>query len=297
MTTRLAYIGVILIWATTPLAIQWSGEGVGFRFGVTARMVIGLVATLIVLTIMKVGLPRDRQALLTYIAGGLGIYGAMSCVYWAAQLIPSGWVSIVFGLSPLITGILAALILNEDSLTPHKLLGISLGFLGLLITFGQGLKLGTAGLQGIVGVLIGTALHCASAVSIKRIGANLSGISVTFGSLLVAVPLYLTTWFFTDSHIPETISLRAGLAIVYLGTVGTALGFVLYYYVLKHMEVSRVALITLITPICAIGLGYWLNNEIVTRSLVLGSACIIAGLFCYEFGHAFQKQLNRSLRT
>lgn len=297
MTTRLAYIGVILIWATTPLAIQWSGEGVGFRFGVTARMVIGLLATLVVLMIMKVGLPRDRQALQTYLAGGLGIYGAMSCVYWAAQLIPSGWVSIVFGLSPLITGILAALVLNEDSLAPHKLLGIILGFIGLLITCGQGLKLGTAGLQGISGVLIGTALHCASAVTIKRIGANLSGVSVTFGSLLVAVPLYLMTWFFTGSHIPETITIRAGLAIVYLGTIGTAVGFVLYYYVLKHMEVSRVALITLITPVCAIALGYWLNDEIVTRSILVGTTCILAGLFCYEFGQTMRRQLQRQLES
>lgn len=295
MTTRLAYIGVILIWATTPLAIQWSGEGVGFRFGVTARMVIGLLATLIVLMVMKVGLPRDRKALQTYVAGGLSIYGAMSCVYWAAQFIPSGWVSIVFGLSPLITGILAALVLNEDSLAPHKLLGIILGFVGLLITFGEGFKIGTAGAQGIFGVLVGTALHCASAVTIKRIGANLSGVSVTFGSLLIAVPLYLITWFFTGSDLPEAISLRAGLSITYLGTIGTAVGFVLYYYVLKHMEVSRVSLITLITPVCAIALGYWLNNEIVTHSILLGAACIVAGLFCYEFGQAMRKQFLRQL--
>lgn len=297
MTTRLAYFGVILIWATTPLAIQWSGEGVGFRFGVTARMVIGIIATLLVLTIMRAELPRNRQAIKTYLAGGLGIFGAMSCIYWSAQFIPSGWVSIVFGLSPLITGVLAALLLNEDSLAPHKLIGIALGFAGLLITFSQGLNLGYAGLLGITGVLVGTAVHCLSAVAIKRIGANLSGVSVTFGSLLVAVPLYLTTWFATGSSLPETIGLRAGLSILYLGTIGTALGFVLYYYVLKHMEVSRVSLITLITPICAILLGHWLNNELITRAILFGTACIVSGLFCYEFGQPLRARFQRKIKT
>lgn len=296
MTTRLAYIGVILIWATTPLAIQWSGEGVGFRFGVTARMLIGIIATLLVLVIMKADLPRNRKAIKTYLAGGLGIFSAMSCVYWAAQFIPSGWVSIVFGLSPLITGVLAALLLNEDSLAVHKLLGIGLGFIGLLITFGQGLNLGEAGLLGITGVLLGTAMHCLSAVAIKRIDAKLSGVTVTFGSLLVAVPLYLATWFATGSSLPETIGLRAGLSILYLGTVGTAIGFVLYYYVLKHMEVSRVSLITLITPICAIALGHWLNDELVTRAILLGTGCIVAGLFCYEFGQPLRKRLLRQIK-
>ncbi|HLF97561.1 MAG TPA: EamA family transporter, partial [Methylococcaceae bacterium] len=41
MRVPLAYIGVILLWATTPLAIKWSGEGPGFLFGVTGRMAIG----------------------------------------------------------------------------------------------------------------------------------------------------------------------------------------------------------------------------------------------------------------
>ena len=296
MTTRLAYIGVILIWATTPLAIQWSGEGVGFRFGVTARMVLGLVSTLTVLMVIRGGLPRHRKALQTYLAGGLGIYGAMSCVYWSSQFIPSGWVSIVFGLSPLITGLLAALFLNENALAPHKLLGIALGFIGLLITFGQSFKLGTPGMLGIAGVLVGTAVHCASAVAVKRIGENLSGVTVTCGSLLIAVPLYLVTWLVTSSDLPTSMSLRTGLSILYLGTVGTAIGFALFYYVLKHMDVSRVSLIALITPICAISLGHWLNDEAVTNAILIGAACIVSGLFCYEFGHAIHRVIHSAFK-
>ena len=38
-----AYLLVIIIWSTTPLAIKWSGESVGFIFGVSARMLIGAV--------------------------------------------------------------------------------------------------------------------------------------------------------------------------------------------------------------------------------------------------------------
>ncbi|MGZ8928379.1 MAG: EamA family transporter, partial [Methylobacter sp.] len=43
MRIPLAYISVILLWSTTPLAIKWSGEGSGYLFGVTGRMVIGTV--------------------------------------------------------------------------------------------------------------------------------------------------------------------------------------------------------------------------------------------------------------
>ena len=290
MSTRIAYIIVIIIWSTTPLAIQWSGEDVGFRFGVTSRMVLGMLSTFVLLLVLRGKLPAHAKALQTYFASGLGIYAAMSCVYWAAQVIPSGWISIIFGLSPLITGILAAILLGEDALVPHKLVGICLGFAGLIITFGQGFESGEASMLGIFATLLGTIFHCVSAVSVKKIDAGLSGLSVTAGGLLVAVPLYLSTWFITASEIPVTIEWRAALSIVYLGTIGTAVGFVLYYYVLKHMDVSRVSLITLITPVCAIALGYSLNEEPISRSLVIGTACILSGLFCYQFGYSIRKR-------
>ncbi|MGR8948011.1 MAG: DMT family transporter [Gammaproteobacteria bacterium] len=284
MNTRIAYIIVIVIWSTTPLAIQWSGDGVGYLFGVTWRMFLGMLCTLITLAALRQELPRHTKALQTYVASGLGIYGAMSCVYWSSQFIPSGWISIIFGLSPLITGILAAVLLKEDALAPHKLFGVTLGFIGLLITFGEGFETSRAAVLGISGTLVGTCMHCMSAVTVKRIDAKLSGLSITGGGLLVAVPLYLLTWFTSDSAWPMTIEWRAGLSIVYLGTIGSVVGFALYYYVLRHMDVSRVALITLITPICAISLGHWLNEEPITNAIILGTACIVSGLLCYEFG-------------
>ena len=292
MNTRIAYLTVIIIWSTTPLAIQWSGEGVGYSFGVTSRMVLGMVATLIALGILGGGLPRRANALKTYLASGLGIYGAMSCVYWSAQFIPSGWISIIFGLSPLVTGIFAAFVLDEDSLSAHKVIGITLGFIGLLITFGEGFETSRDSALGILGAFIGTCLHCASAVTVKRLDAKLPGLSVTAGGLLVAVPLYLISWLISDGVWPQSIEWRTGMSIVYLGTVGTVLGFALYYYVLKHMDVSRVALITLITPICAISLGHWLNNEPINNAIIIGTACIIAGLLCYEFGRPIVAKLR-----
>jgi drug/metabolite transporter (DMT)-like permease len=109
MRISLSYISVILLWATTPLAIKWSGEGPGFLFGVTARMAIGTVCVLIVLTLMQQRLAWHRKARLTYLAVALQIYGSMLPVYWAAQFIPSGWISVIFGLTPLMTALLAAI--------------------------------------------------------------------------------------------------------------------------------------------------------------------------------------------
>jgi drug/metabolite transporter (DMT)-like permease len=75
---------------------------------------------------------------------------------------------------------------------------------------------------------------------------------------------------------------RTGVAIVYLGVFGSVLGFALYYYIIKHMEAGKVALITLVTPVLALLLGSWLNGESVPLRVWLGAGCITLGLALHQ---------------
>lgn len=293
MTTKIAYVGVIIIWATTPLAIKWSSQGVGYLFGISGRMLLGLVATYAIILVLRLRMPWQRRARQAYLAGGLGIYTGMGSVYWGAQFIPSGWVSVVFGLSPIITGVLAAALLKEDALTWPKVFGIGLGFAGLFVVFGHGAKIGDAFLYGVLACLLGTICHALSAVTIKRLDAAVGGFALTAGSLSYAVPMLLVTWWFVDGELPDAISLRAGLSIIYLGTIASALGFSLYFYILKRMAVSRVSLIALMTPILALALGHWLNDEPVGIAIFIGSGCIVSGLLVYEFGSTLGEAVAR----
>lgn len=287
MSTRIAYLCVIFIWSTTPLAIQWSSAGVGILFGVSARMLLGLFTAYTILYFSRQRFPWHSDALKTYLAAGLGIYTAMSCVYWASQYIPSGWISVVFGLSPIITGIMAYLVLREDALLPNKLLGMLLGVVGLLIIFDNSVESGNDFVLGVSAVLAGTICHSLSAVVIKRINARLSGIASTAGGLTLAVPMFLVTWSIFEGQMPVNIETRALYAILYLGIIASAIGFALYYYVLDRMEVSRVSLITLITPACALGLGKTFNGEIINPLIITGTVVIILGLVIYEYGQKF----------
>jgi len=294
VTTKLAYLGLILIWSTTPLAIKWSTEGCGYLFGIAGRMVLGLVVSCAIIVLAGTRMPWHRRAVQTYIAGGLGIYLAMGSTYWGAQYIPSGWVSVVFGLSPLITGVMAALWLNEDALSPHKVFGIALGLGGLVAIFGHGAQLGPEFLYGALAVLAGTCFHSFSAVMVKRLDAQIGGFAITAGGLSFAVPLLLLTWLIIEGRPPAAVPLRALLSIVYLGIVASAIGFALYYHVLRRMTVSRVSLITLVTPVLALVLGKLLNDEPLSSAVLLGGAGVIAGLLVYEFGETLQRSVKTS---
>lgn len=288
MSVPAAYIGVILIWTTTPLAIKWSGEGAGFLFGVTGRMVIGVILASVLLSFLGKRLQWHKKARQTYLAGGLGIYGAMMLVYWGVQFIPSGWVSIIFGLTPVITGVLASVWLNENAITPSRIVGLLLGFAGLLIVFAQGLSVSYESSLGVAAVIMSAIVHSISTVWVKRIAAALPGMTITTGSLLVAVMLFLMTWFATGSSWPQNMDTRSAGAIVYLGVIGSVLGFALYFYVLTHVQATQVSLIALITPVTALMLGAILNDEIITLQVWLGVMVITFGLLMFQWGHRLQ---------
>lgn len=284
MSIPAAFVAVILIWSTTPLAIQWSGQGGGFLFGVTARMVAGALLCGLVMLVLRVALPLHRDALRTYAAAGLGIFGAMICVYWGAQFIPSGWISVLFGLTPMVTGGFALWWLQEEGFTPYRILGLVLGLLGLLVLFGSGATLGGQALFGAAAVLVSVVLHSLSAVWVKRVGANLPAMAVTGGGLLVAAPAYLVCWWLFDGRLPEELPLRTLGSIAYLSVFGSVLGFMLYYYLLRHVEASKTALITLVTPVLALLLGAALNAEHLGWKVWLGTLLILTGLACHYWG-------------
>ncbi len=284
MSIPAAYLTVILIWSTTPLAIKWSAQGATFAFAVASRMVIGLTVAALVLAVWRIGLPLHKRARASYLAGGLGMFGAMTLTYWSAQYIHSGLISVLFGLSPLVTGVLALIWLEEEALTPAKIAGMLLGLSGLAVIFGDSHEMGGAhAAAGVAAMLAAVTLYSASLVWIKRIGDDSPPLATTTGTLIVALPLFGLVWWLVDGHIPASMPIRAGAAIVYLGVFGSVLGFALYYYVIKHMETGKVALITLVTPVLALLLGSALNGEDVSVRVWLGAALIGMGLGVHQW--------------
>lgn len=292
MPVSLAYLGVILIWSTTPLAIQWSSVGVGFLPAVASRMALGTAVCLLILALWRKPLPLHGQAWRAYAGGAVGMYGAMLCVYWAAQFIPSGLISVLFGLSPLFTGALAALVLREHSLTPVRLGGVVLGVAGLAVVFGLDPDSAEHLGYGVAGVLASTILHALSTVWVKRVGAQMPVLAVNTGALSLATLLYGLTWLVVAPPLPAEIPMRAGAAIVYLGLMGSVVGFGLYFFALRRLEATHMALIPLITPVLALLLGRLFNDERLGAEVWAGTACISAGLLIYQFGDRGLRRLR-----
>jgi len=285
MPLPFAFLSVILIWSTTPLAIKWSAQGAGFSFAVLSRMALGTMLCLILLALLRIRLPLHRRALRSYMASGTSMAGTMVLAYWSAQFVSSGMISLLFGLTPLITSLGAMLWLEEESLTLNKLAGMVLGLTGLLLVFRGALAVDAG--WGLVALLTAVVIQALGLVWIKKIGDDSPPLATTLGSLVVALPLFFAAWCLFDGTLPAAIPLRALSAILYLGSVGSVLGFLLYYFLIKHMETGRIALINLITPVLSLLLGHTLNQEVILPQVWFGAICILLGLAVHRWGAQF----------
>ncbi len=287
MPVYIAYIAVLIIWSTTPLGIVWSSESMHPSLAVLLRMVLALFLGFIIIKLRKIHTPWHSQALKLYSFSALGIFGGMLCSYLAAPYMSSGVISLVFGLSPVMSALLAQKILAEPSLSGVRKLSMLISIIGLAVVCSENFAFSQEGGIGIVFIFLAVLFFSLSGVLVKSVSIAIHPLATTFGALTIATPLFCISWLLLDGTLPiATWQAKSLWATLYLGVFGSLVGFYAYFTVLQKMSASNVTLVTLITPIIALALGAWLNHEEITYRLTLGAIMVLCGLSLYHFGHS-----------
>ncbi|WP_057831372.1 DMT family transporter [Colwellia sp. TT2012] len=286
MSVSIAYLAVLLIWSTTPLGIVWSSESINPSLAVLLRMLIALILGALVIKVRKINLPWHKQALRLYSYSALGIFGGMICTYLAAPYLSSGIISLVFGLSPVISAVLAKRILAEPNISAIRKFSMVISLLGLAVVCSDNFTLADDGIYGVIFILLAVFFFSLSGVLVKSVSIAIHPLATTVGALTVATPMFLLTWLVLDGTLPvELWQARSIWSTLYLGVFGSLIGFYAYFTVLQKLSASSVTLITLITPVVALSLGAMLNGEVINDKLMLGAAMVLFGLAIYHFGH------------
>ncbi len=286
MPVALAYLGVVLIWSTTPLGIRYSVDSLDFVQGAALRMWLSLFFCVLLLMVLRIRFPIHRAALLSYAAGALGVLGAMLCTYWAAAYIPSGLMAVLWGLSPVFVMLFSTWMFAERAFNVTKLSSLALAIMGLALVFSGQLDIAFAMVLGLAVLLVGVSLHAYSSVLIQKVQSQdaleVHPLAQTTGALLLAAPGYGLAWLFMSGPLPDSVSAKSLWGVLYLATMGSVVGFMAYFYLLKKLGAAPVSLTTLITPVLALMLGALIEGERLPVETWLGSLVIMTALFVYN---------------
>jgi drug/metabolite transporter (DMT)-like permease len=284
MPTAAAYLIVVLVWATTPLAIKWSAEAGAPVGSVLLRMAIAFLAGLLVLVALRHGLRRDRHAMRSYAAAVPGVFGAMALSYHASMTLPSGMMSVIFGMAPLISGLILQFLPGAVKLRRWHWIGCVLGMAGLTLVFADSLVLGNDQLPALLMMLLAVTLFSGSGIAVQRVAAGLGPLEQTLGALALSLPCFFILWLASGEPVAVPLSVRGLWSVLYLALFGSLLGFLCYFLILSRLSAATVALVTLITPVLALGLGMTLNQEQPSSSMLAGAVLILVALGAYLFG-------------
>lgn len=286
-----AYIGLILIWSTTPLAVVLSLRDLDAVWSLAARMVLAAALAGVALRVAGLKLARDAAAWRLYGIGSLSMFGAMLFTYLGARHLPSGMISVLFGLSPLMVGVLSSVFLPGVRLSPLQWLGMGLGVLGLMVIFVEGDKSAAIDVGSVLLVLLGVLTYAVSAVFMKQAPTSLHPLVQTTGALwMSAFGCVLIVPFLGGPmpvHMPGILTLAA---LLYSASFGSIIAMLCYFFLLRHISAATVALTTLLTPVIALLLGMTINNERFHAEILWGMALIFLGLLAY-----YEKEIRLGL--
>lgn len=289
MSIPTAYSAVIFVWATTPLGILWSGETVHPILAALLRMMLAASIGVFILKLRGIDFPWHKPARRVYALSSVGVFGGMFCTYMAAQHLSSGVISVMYGLTPIFSGLLAWSILKEQDFGPQKWLATSVSLGGLVLVCSSNIVVNDY--RAIILLLVGVILFSVSSILVKREsnkedGDDIHPFAVALGAIVMSIPAYAIAWLIMDQgelHMDEW-GLRSIMAIAYLAIFGSLIGFFSYFYVLRHLPATTVALITLITPVFAVAMGHTFNHEALEPSLIYGGLLVMLGLIIYFWG-------------
>lgn len=276
-----AFAGLCAIWGSTWLAIKVGLRDLppisfaGIRFALAALILFAIVVA------RGVRLPwagRDWRLLVW--TGFLTITINYALVFWAELHISSGLAAVLNATMPLFGLPLAHRALAAEPMTSHKVWGVLLGVLGLAIVFGAELGgNGTLAAWASAGVVVASLAGAKAGVLIKAKGTHLdpavlAGVQMAAGS----VPLLAGGAALEGNPLLFDWTSSAVLSLAYLTVVGSVIAFLAYYWLIRHIDVTRVLLIPLITPLVAVGLGVMFLGESVGWGTALGGAAILGGV-------------------
>ena len=276
------FIALCLIWGSTWYFIKISlNAGVPPFFGVGFRFFLSGLLFFLIIFFRKESIPFNKQAIKLYLSFGLLNFAlSYGITYWATQYVYSSISSILWGLFPLFTSVMAHFMLKEDDnekLTSNKLKALFLGFIGMeFIGSNQSIDLQSQSFLAIM-VLVGAIIIAAwpsvlykkyndvvGPYQMNAVCQVLTGVIMLSLSSLLKEDLSQIVW--TDQLL---------FASAYLVLFGGVISWGIYFWLYQYLSVTQVTYVAIFPPIVAIILGWIFLNEVLSTKEIIGTIFIL----------------------
>lgn len=259
-----AFIVLGLIWGSNFIFMKWASSTISAGQVTLLRVLFGFLPVL--------AYAVARRALsakhLRHTHHFLVMSALATSVYYFAfaagtALLPSGIAGALSGAIPLFSFVAAAIFLRSERVTPRRLLGVLIGFSGVLLIARPWATAGAVDTTGVLYMVIGSASVGLSFVYAKKFISPLRIAPVALTTYQIGLALVTVTILTDLDGITDiTHDTRALLGMVLgLGLLGTGVAYILYYFIVDQLGAVTASSATYIPPVVALAIGWLLVGE------------------------------------
>ncbi|HYP53350.1 MAG TPA: EamA family transporter [Pyrinomonadaceae bacterium] len=275
------FVVLCLIWGSTWMFIKIGLEDLPPLSFAGIRFVIAFLILLALVLARGEPLPRTRRDwLLVGVTGVLAFTLNYGLLFWGEQHVSSGLAALLQTTIPAFGLVIAHYHLPGERITLMKSFGVLLGVAGVGVIFSNQLHAeGLMALWGSAAIVFGALGVAYANVLVKAKGGHFNPATLAAGQMLFGlVPLLIAGLATEGNPLHFRWTWKAALSLFYLALVGSAVAFLLYYWLVRHIDVTKTMLIALVTPVIAVTLGWLVLGERLTWRTLAGGALILAGV-------------------
>ena len=281
MRSRIVWLLLCCIWGSTWLFIKLGLRDLPPLTFAGIRFIIATLILFALISVRGVPLPRKtRDWIFLAVTGVLSFSLNYGLVFWGEQYISSGLAALLQSMLPLFGLIIAHFYLPGERMTVPRIAGVVLGVLGVAVIFSNQLQVsGARALWGSAALVLSAFCAAYANVLVKTYGLNLQPSVLAAGQMLFGlVPLLLIGIPLEGNPLNYHWTPVAVISLFYLAIVGTVIAFLLYYWLIHNMDVTKTMLIALVTPVVAVILGMLVLKETLEWRTLAGGLMIISGI-------------------
>ena len=247
---------------------------------VTLRVGLAAITLWLVVLALKLPIPNSTPIWIAFLTMGLlNNVLPFSLIVWGQSQISSGLAAILNATAPLFGVIVAGILLRDESAAPLKIMGVVVGFAGVIVMMDLS-SIATSSLLAQLAILAAALSYACASVYGRRFKATgLNPILVAAGQVTGSTLLLLPIALWVDGNDPyANVPAQVWAAIISLAVFSTAAAYILYFKLLASAGATNILLVTLLVPVSAILLGWLFLEESLQTPHVIGMAMIALGL-------------------
>jgi drug/metabolite transporter (DMT)-like permease len=234
-------------------------------------------------------MPLSRRGLVPLIILGIGNTTIpFALITWGEKSISSGLAAMLQSTASLFTLVAAHFYFADERITPQKIVGLAVGFLGVAVLASRSVvdgQLDVPQLTGSLAIVLASLCYAIFGVYSRKIIQNrlepmiVSAGALTFAAITSGVGMIAAPFLGGQAATPlDSVSGDVLAAVITLGLLNTFIAYIIFYGILNELGAARTSMVTYVVPGVGLALGAIVLHEQIDWRLIAGALLIFAGI-------------------